>query len=97
MKRHRTIDALVGWFVDRGHHPVATLVFEDVQWIDPTSKLLLGRLATWAKHTCVLIIVTLRADSLDDAHRIFGDASLSGRQRDPQPCHRPGNTRAGCF
>ena len=75
-KRHRAIDALIGWFAERANDAVAILVFEDVQWIDPTSKLLLGRLANWAKNTSALIIVTLRADSLSEAYESLGEADL---------------------
>src|SRR5262249_41832154 len=41
VKRHRTIAALVDWFVGPTRQGAATIVFEDVQWIDPTSRLLL--------------------------------------------------------
>ena len=63
MKRHLTIEALVDWFADRGKDHAATIVFEDVQWIDPTSKLLLDRLANWAKNANALVAITLRTDS----------------------------------
>jgi hypothetical protein len=41
-------------------------VFEDAQWIDPTSKLLLGRLGEWAKKANALVAITLRTDDRDD-------------------------------
>jgi tetratricopeptide (TPR) repeat protein len=76
VKRHRTIEALVDWFADRGKDHAVTIVFEDVQWIDPTSKLLLGGLASWAKGGNALIVITLRTDSRTAADSILGDAGL---------------------
>jgi class 3 adenylate cyclase len=75
-KRHRTIDTLVRWIADRGNDGVAIVVFEDVQWIDPTSKVLLARLANWAKDASALIVVTVRADGLADAYSRLEDTGL---------------------
>jgi class 3 adenylate cyclase len=76
VKRHLTIEALVGWFADRGKGHVVTIVFEDAQWIDPTSKLLLGRLTNWAKNANALIAITLRSNSGSGADRILRDSGL---------------------
>jgi len=53
-----------------------TIVFEDAQWIDPTSKLLLGRLTNWAKNANALIAITLRSNSGSGADRILRDSGL---------------------
>jgi class 3 adenylate cyclase/tetratricopeptide (TPR) repeat protein len=64
VKRNLTMEALGDWF----RHVVAPeepslILFEDVQWIDPTSKILLKRLVDWAQTASVLIIITLRSDN----------------------------------
>lgn len=78
VKRHLTIEALVDWFAQHARDHTSTIVFEDVQWIDPTSKLLLGRLADWAKNTNALIVITLRTASRADAERLFRQSGLVG-------------------
>ena len=85
MKRHLTIEALVDWFADRSKDHAATIVFEDVQWIDPTSKLLLDRLANWAKNAKALVVITLRTDSSSAAEevlRVSGLVDSDGRYPD---------------
>jgi class 3 adenylate cyclase/tetratricopeptide (TPR) repeat protein len=77
-KRNMTIDALVDWFADYGKDRPAIIVFEDAQWIDPSSKLLLGRLADWARSARMLIAVTLRTDSHSGAEGLLGDSGLVG-------------------
>ena len=63
-KRHQIMAALLEWCLsDSGLNPLV-IVFEDVQWIDPSSKLFLSQLAK-VKDTRVLIVVTLRTD---DSH-----------------------------
>ncbi len=76
VKRHMTIEALIAWFADRGKDQAVTIMFEDAQWIDPTSKLLLDRLATWAKNAYALIAITLRTDSSSAADGIIRDSGL---------------------
>ena len=85
VKRHLTIEALVNWFADRSKDHAATIVFEDVQWIDPTSKLLLDRLANWAKNAKALVVITLRTDSSSAAEevlRVSGLVNSDGRYPD---------------
>ena len=82
VKRHLTIEALVDWYADRSKDHAATIVFEDVQWIDPTSKLLLDRLANWAKNAKALVVITLRTDSSSAAQevlRVGGLVNSDGR------------------
>jgi class 3 adenylate cyclase len=76
VKRNLTIEALVDWFADRGRDHAITVVFEDAQWIDPTSKLLLGRLGEWAKGANALIAITLRTDSRNGADGLFRDCGF---------------------
>jgi predicted negative regulator of RcsB-dependent stress response len=76
--RQLTIEALVDLSDSCSRDPAMTLVFEDVQWIDPTSRRLLGRLADWVKNTNALIAVTLRAETRRDADRILRRAGLIG-------------------
>jgi class 3 adenylate cyclase/tetratricopeptide (TPR) repeat protein len=59
-KRQRTLDALVRWFSALASIGPLLLLFEDLQWMDPTSELLLQRLVAWAESSRVLIIATLR-------------------------------------
>jgi len=75
-KRHLTIEALVDWFAGRSEDHAATIVFEDVQWIDPTSKLLLDRLANWTKNAKALVVITLRTDSSSAAEEVLRDSGL---------------------
>jgi predicted negative regulator of RcsB-dependent stress response len=75
-KRQLTIEALVDWLGSRGGEQAIAVVFEDAQWIDPTSKLLLGRLGEWANKTNALIAITLRSDNRDDVDGLLRDAGL---------------------
>ena len=61
-KRRLTIEALSVWCASLCAGRSLIIVFEDVQWIDPTSKLFLSRLSRWAKDNPALIMVTLRSD-----------------------------------
>ncbi|HEV3493519.1 MAG TPA: AAA family ATPase [Reyranella sp.] len=81
-KRQLMIEALVDLYDSSSRDPAMTLVFEDVQWIDPTSRELLGRLTDWVKDANALIAVTLRADSRRDADRILRRAGLIGPDGD---------------
>jgi class 3 adenylate cyclase/tetratricopeptide (TPR) repeat protein len=75
-KRQLTIEALVGLSASCSRDPALTIVFEDVQWIDPTSRLLLARLTDWAKNANALIAITLRADSRREADGILRGTGL---------------------
>ncbi len=84
-RRRLTIEALLDWFATLGGRRPAVIVFEDAQWIDPTSKLLLSRLGQWAREAAVLIAVTVRAGKSDDADDLLKDAGLEapdGRHAD---------------
>jgi class 3 adenylate cyclase/tetratricopeptide (TPR) repeat protein len=60
-KRYLTVDALIAWCSSYLSNRTLMLAFEDVQWIDPTSKLLLERLITWVEGARALILITVRA------------------------------------
>ncbi len=61
-KREITIDALVDWCASRLSDHMQIIIFEDLQWVDPTSRLFLRRLIDWAEKVRVLIIITVRGD-----------------------------------
>jgi class 3 adenylate cyclase/tetratricopeptide (TPR) repeat protein len=65
-RRHRTLDALKSWCTSLAADRPLLLIFEDLQWIDPTSKLLLDQLVVWAKAAPALIIATQRIDGLNE-------------------------------
>ena len=66
-RRHLTIEALKFWCdFHRANCPLI-VVFEYVQWIDPTSKLFLSRLTHWIQNCPALVIVTLRMDPSSEA------------------------------
>ncbi len=86
-KRRLTIEALSVWCASLCAGRSLIIVFEDVQWIDPTSKLFLSRLSRWAKDNPALIMVTLRSDDAPD----FGPAGpgrLDRTRRATLPRHR---------
>ena len=90
VRRQLTIEALLDWLAARSRRQAATIVFEDVQWIDPTSKLLLGRLGRWAKNAPALIMFTLRADGSGDADGLLKETGLTdsdGRHADHVTVH----------
>jgi class 3 adenylate cyclase/tetratricopeptide (TPR) repeat protein len=74
-KRHLIMEALKDWCAqctkDGG-----LVVFEDVQWIDPTSKLFLNQLVTWAKIAPVLITITVRTDGSAHLESFLDEAEL---------------------
>jgi class 3 adenylate cyclase/tetratricopeptide (TPR) repeat protein len=75
-KRHLTIEALIDWCATYASGRELIMVFEDVQWIDPTSKLFLTRLVDWAANARALIIITVRAEGDADAAAFFREAGF---------------------
>ena len=75
-KRHLTIEALIDWCAAYPSDQALIMVFEDVQWIDPTSKLFVGRLADWAANARALIIITVRTDVGAGAATFFREAGF---------------------
>ena len=60
--RRRQLEAIVAWFVAGARSQVIALVFEDLQWADPTSLDLLQRLAERGAQARLLIIATVREE-----------------------------------
>jgi class 3 adenylate cyclase len=77
VKRHLTIEALRDWCAFLAKDSPILIVFEDVQWIDPTSKLFLNRLVNWARNARVLITVTVRTDIGTSAATFLEEAGLA--------------------
>jgi class 3 adenylate cyclase len=71
-RRHRTIEALKDWCNSLARDRPLLLIFEDVQWADPTSRLLLSQLVEWARTTQALIVVTSRIDNRARSPRSIG-------------------------
>src|SRR5262245_9401602 len=82
-RRHLTIEALKFWCESYRENRSLIIVFEDVQWIDPTSKLLLSRLVQWAKERTVLIIATMRPDRAPEADLLLQIGWIEPRDRRP--------------
>jgi class 3 adenylate cyclase/tetratricopeptide (TPR) repeat protein len=75
VRRRLTIEALRDWFANLG--TPAVILVEDAQWIDPTSRLLLGRLGQWTREAAALIAITLRADKLSGADELLKETGLA--------------------
>jgi class 3 adenylate cyclase/tetratricopeptide (TPR) repeat protein len=78
-KRDLMIEALIDWCASHLSERTLILIFEDAQWIDPTSRLFLRRLAEWAEQLRVLIIITERrgdspsvATAIKEIHPLAG-------------------------
>jgi tetratricopeptide (TPR) repeat protein len=82
-RRLLTLEAVRDWCAWRARGAPQMIVFEDAQWIDPTSKLLLSRLADWARNAQVLIMVTLRVDSGSGTEPFLHDVGFAGDLRPP--------------
>ena len=61
-RRQRTFEALTTQIVSLAEQRPALMIFEDVQWIDPTSLEALGRGIDRIKSVGVLLIVTHRSE-----------------------------------
>jgi len=80
VRRALTLDAVHGWLARHGMGENGIfVVFEDVQWADPTTRHLLGRIARWAVGAPAMVVITLRTgkfgvgDFLDEIG-LAGDA-----------------------
>ncbi len=63
--RRLTLDALNNWFAALAAHRPLLLIFEDVQWLDPTSRVLLESVAGWMHDARILLVASLRSDAFD--------------------------------
>lgn len=59
-QKERTLTGLLEQLRDQSARAPVLVIFEDLQWIDPTSKELLNRLASFVANLRILIIVTTR-------------------------------------
>jgi class 3 adenylate cyclase/tetratricopeptide (TPR) repeat protein len=65
VKRDLTLDAVHGWLARRGvRRNSIFIVFEDVQWADPTTRHLLGKIARWAADAPAMVVITLRTENV---------------------------------
>jgi class 3 adenylate cyclase/tetratricopeptide (TPR) repeat protein len=71
-KRQRTFEALQAWVAGIASCQPLLLVVEDLQWIDPSTHVVLDRLVTWSATARVMIIATERTGLFD------GDSSRPG-------------------
>jgi class 3 adenylate cyclase/tetratricopeptide (TPR) repeat protein len=76
-KRELTITALVDWCASRLSRRPLIILFEDFQWIDPTSRLLLRRLIDWAEDVRALVIITARSQAGTTAEAVIEETRLS--------------------
>ena len=58
--RQRIIDAFTAWLTALATGPARIITVEDVQWIDPTSRTVLARLAGALNDIPALLVITLR-------------------------------------
>jgi class 3 adenylate cyclase/predicted ATPase len=73
-RKAKTLDVLVQRLKAMAARRPLLVVFEDVHWIDPTSKELLERVVDGARDAPVLVVITLRPEGLPIS---FGPASVT--------------------
>ena len=61
-KKEKTFDALLRLLEALARRPPVLMVFEDLHWMDPTSRDLLDRVITRIEHLPVLLIATFRPE-----------------------------------
>ncbi|WP_170991849.1 adenylate/guanylate cyclase domain-containing protein [Bradyrhizobium elkanii] len=61
-KKEKTLDALLRYVVGAARRQPVLLVFEDVHWIDPTSRELLDRAVRQLRQLPVLALITFRTE-----------------------------------
>ena len=59
-QRHRTLDALVAWLVSLGAQQPCVVALEDLHWIDPSTRELLGILVEHSATARMMLLVTSR-------------------------------------
>lgn len=85
-RRNLLVELLLCMIGGRVGSAPSLIVVEDAQWVDPTSKLLLGRLADWARDAHAMVIITIRDDSRSAADELLADIGLV-EPGDPYPDH----------
>lgn len=67
-RRQLTVDLLVALAQRRVQGAAACVIVEDIHWMDPSTAEYLGRLASGARNTRLLILVTARSDDETEWH-----------------------------
>ncbi|HVG63963.1 MAG TPA: TOMM system kinase/cyclase fusion protein [Hyalangium sp.] len=62
LQKTELLDAIVAWILDRAHRQPLLLVFEDLHWIDSTSRELLERLAGVVHQHALAVVTTARPE-----------------------------------
>lgn len=75
-KRRRTMQALVAWLRRSATNLPALIVFEDVQWIDDTSRELVLMVADMVPRMPVMLLVLMRPGSFTDFDSVPGVTRL---------------------
>jgi predicted ATPase/class 3 adenylate cyclase len=73
-KREKVFEALLHQLASLAGGLPILMVFEDAQWIDPTSRELIGRMIQQMRHWPVLLVVTYRPEF---QHRWTGEAHVT--------------------
>lgn len=81
-KRRRTMQALVNLLVQAAAHRPALIVFEDVQWIDDTSRELILMVAEMVPRMSFMLLVLMRPGGFTDFDR---DANVTRLYLGPLP------------
>ncbi len=61
-KREKLLEALLGQLEAEARHRPVLMVFEDAQWVDPTSRELLDLSVDRVRHLPVLLVITFRPE-----------------------------------
>jgi len=70
-QRQLTLNALTNWVKRETERTPICLIFEDIHWIDPSSREFLKRLIAEAAHLPLLVIATLRSESAHEWNPAF--------------------------
>jgi hypothetical protein len=61
-RKRRTLDALVAWICGDAAHTPVMLVFEDLHWVDASTRELLGMLLERIRDKPIMVMLTFRPD-----------------------------------
>ena len=63
--RRLTLDAVHGWLAARVAKSPVLMIFEDLQWLDPTTRVFIEGVTHWMRDTPVMLVASLRSDAFD--------------------------------
>ena len=63
-QRERTLEVLVGWITQIAMAAPTCVIVEDMNWIDPSSRELVGRLIAQSESVPLLVLLTVRSDAV---------------------------------